>query len=93
MSAPRRLAIALLRGYQRLVSPLLGARCRFHPSCSQYAVEAVERHGVLRGTVLGFFRILRCQPLAEGGYDPVPDAFPRRPWRRTPSPPPPAQDP
>jgi hypothetical protein len=83
----------MLRGYQRAVSPLLGARCRFHPSCSQYAVDAVERHGVVRGTILGFFRILRCQPLAEGGYDPVPAEYPRRPWRRPPPPPPRAPDP
>jgi len=70
-----------------VISPLLGSRCRFHPSCSHYAVEALDRYGVLRGGALALFRIGRCQPLAEGGFDPVPDTFPARPWRRTPAPP------
>jgi uncharacterized protein len=75
-------AIALLDAYKRWLSPLLGRHCRFHPSCSSYMREAIIRFGVVRGVVLGTFRLLRCQPLCEGGLDPVPDAFPRRPWRR-----------
>ncbi|MBP7417025.1 MAG: membrane protein insertion efficiency factor YidD [Xanthomonadales bacterium] len=84
---PRTAAIGLVRAYQRVISPFLGSRCRFHPSCSHYAIEALERHGALRGGLLAVFRIGRCQPLAEGGYDPVPDTFPARPWRRPPAPP------
>jgi putative membrane protein insertion efficiency factor len=64
----------LLRAYQLLISPLLGPRCRFYPSCSQYAIEAVQTHGSLRGTYLGFRRLLRCHPWHPGGYDPVPVA-------------------
>lgn len=61
-----------IRGYQLAVSPLLGPRCRFYPSCSQYALEALERFGVLRGTYLAARRLLRCHPFHPGGYDPVP---------------------
>lgn len=70
-----------IRAYQRLLSPLLGPRCRFHPTCSHYALEAIDRHGAARGTVLAVLRIARCQPLARGGIDPVPDHFTWRPWR------------
>ena len=80
----RRFLIGLIKGYQLIISPHLGQCCRFHPTCSQYTIESIERFGTVRGAVLGFFRILRCQPLAEGGIDPVPATFPRRPWRRTP---------
>jgi putative membrane protein insertion efficiency factor len=83
----QRLASALLRGYKRWISPLLGQHCRFHPTCSDYMREAIERYGVLRGGLLGTFRLLRCQPLCEGGIDPVPDHFPRRFWARHPAPP------
>ena len=69
----RHLLIWTIRAYQLVVSPMLGPRCRFYPSCSCYAHTAIERHGALRGTWLAFRRILRCQPFAEGGYDPVPD--------------------
>jgi uncharacterized protein len=62
----------LIRGYQLLVSPLLGPRCRFHPSCSQYALEAIELHGTLRGAWLALRRLSRCHPFHAGGYDPVP---------------------
>lgn len=67
-----RLLIALLRGYQYAISPLLGARCRFLPSCSEYAVEALQRHGFVRGSWLATRRVLRCHPWHPGGYDPVP---------------------
>lgn len=65
--------IFLIRAYQRLLSPLLGPRCRFHPSCSQYAAEAIERFGPLRGGWLAMRRLGRCHPLNPGGIDPVPD--------------------
>jgi uncharacterized protein len=68
--------ILLLRGYKRFVSPLLGQHCRFHPSCSQYAMDAIQRHGNLRGGWLAARRLARCHPLCEGGFDPVPEAWP-----------------
>jgi len=68
----RQLAVFLIRLYQWTVSPLLGPRCRFYPSCSQYALEAITRFGVLKGTGLGLVRLLRCNPWNLGGYDPVP---------------------
>ena len=68
----RQLALGLIRLYQWTVSPLLGPRCRFYPSCSQYALEAITRFGVLRGAWLGLVRLLRCNPWNLGGYDPVP---------------------
>ena len=83
-SLPARAALAAIAGYRRWLSPLLGPRCRFHPSCSCYANDAIVRHGAARGSVLAFFRILRCNPLCEGGIDPVPAEFPRRFWRRPP---------
>ena len=61
-----------IRIYQRVLSPLLGPRCRFHPSCSHYAIEAIERHGAARGSWLAVRRIARCHPLGASGYDPVP---------------------
>ena len=67
--------LAILRGYKRAISPLLGPRCRFHPSCSTYAMQAVERFGVARGLWLGLLRIGRCHPLTDGGPDPVPEHF------------------
>jgi hypothetical protein len=69
MTALLRLA---LRGYHYLVSPLLGPSCRFHPSCSQYADEALARHGLWRGSWLAGRRLCRCGPWHPGGYDPVP---------------------
>lgn len=59
-----------LRVYQRLISPALPQRCKYHPTCSAYAVQAVERFGILRGSVLAGWRILRCNPWSHGGYDP-----------------------
>ena len=68
----KRLLLGLVRFYQYLISPLLGPRCRFHPSCSQYAVEALERYGARRGSWLALRRLLRCHPWHPGGHDPVP---------------------
>lgn len=67
-----KLVIILLRAYRRVLSPWLGNRCRFHPTCSSYAEEAVGRFGVLRGSWLGLRRIARCHPFHPGGFDPVP---------------------
>lgn len=67
-----RLLIALLRGYKGWISPLLGPRCRFHPTCSEYAMQAIGRFGAIRGGWLAARRILRCHPLHPGGHDPVP---------------------
>ena len=69
-------AILLLRGYKLLISPMLGQRCRFHPSCSVYTMEAIERFGVVRGSWLGAKRVGRCHPFHPGGLDPVPDTWP-----------------
>ena len=71
-AAPRRLLVGLIRLYQLVVSPLYGPTCRFYPSCSQYALVAVERHGVLRGSALAAWRVLRCNPWNMGGVDDVP---------------------
>ncbi|MDQ1585512.1 MAG: uncharacterized protein QOJ90_1721 [Actinomycetota bacterium] len=68
----RRLVLLPILAYQRLVSPLLGPRCRFYPSCSSYAVEAITVHGVPRGSYLALRRLLRCHPWNPGGVDPVP---------------------
>ena len=69
--AARRIAIAPIRAYQRVLSPALPARCKYHPSCSAYAVQAIESYGILRGCVLAAWRLLRCNPFSDGGYDPV----------------------
>lgn len=71
-SVAARLLIVLLTGYRRFVSPLLGPRCRFYPSCSAYALEAVQVHGALRGSWLAIRRLSRCHPFHPGGLDPVP---------------------
>ena len=64
--------IGLLRFYRYAISPMLGRNCRFHPTCSEYAIEALERHGALRGGWLAAKRVGRCHPFNPGGYDPVP---------------------
>ncbi|MGH2843295.1 MAG: membrane protein insertion efficiency factor YidD [Solirubrobacteraceae bacterium] len=71
MNAGRRAAVAPIRAYQRLFSPMLGARCRYYPSCSEYAAQAITKFGILRGLVLAGWRLLRCNPFSGGGYDPV----------------------
>lgn len=69
----QRVLKGLIKLYQWLISPWFGAKCRFHPSCSEYAVEAIETHGSLKGAWLSVKRILKCHPLSEGGFDPVPN--------------------
>ncbi|MGA2024511.1 MAG: membrane protein insertion efficiency factor YidD [Steroidobacteraceae bacterium] len=68
----RALLRALIRGYQLLLSPWLRASCRYYPSCSQYAIEALDSHGILHGGILALRRLARCHPWHAGGYDPVP---------------------
>ena len=66
-------AILLIRLYQKLISPWLGQRCRFHPSCSHYCIDALTQHGMVHGLWLGLKRISKCHPFHPGGFDPVPD--------------------
>ncbi|MDD3082848.1 MAG: membrane protein insertion efficiency factor YidD [Desulfobacterales bacterium] len=68
----KRLVLTVIRGYQLFISPLLGPSCRFYPTCSSYAMQAVARYGVVKGAILTFKRILRCNPFHPGGIDPVP---------------------
>lgn len=70
---PRDLLIGLVRCYQRWISPRTAPCCRFTPTCSAYAIQALERHGAFFGSVLALWRILRCNPFCKGGYDPVPE--------------------
>ena len=67
----RKAVIGALRFYKRFLSPLLPSACRFHPTCSEYMLEAVDRYGVLRGVGMGLKRLSRCHPLCQGGFDPV----------------------
>jgi putative membrane protein insertion efficiency factor len=69
----KRVLIAILRFYKRHISPLLPNACIYTPTCSEYAMEAIEKHGVFKGTGLAIWRVLRCNPFHEGGYDPVPE--------------------
>ncbi len=73
-----RALIFLIRCYQKFISPFLGPSCRFYPTCSAYAIEAIRVHGALKGTLLAAWRILRCNPFGRPGFDPVP---PRGRWR------------
>lgn len=70
LSLPGLLLIVLVRFYQLAISPLIGAHCRFTPSCSQYFIEAVRKHGAVRGVLMGTWRICRCHPWSQGGHDP-----------------------
>jgi len=74
LELPRTAARGVIRLYQLLLSPFIGNQCRFHPSCSNYALEAIEVHGVLKGVWLSVRRLGRCQPFHAGGFDPVPPA-------------------
>src|SRR5713101_6830137 len=69
---PKTVLLGLLRGYKTVLSPFLPPACRYVPTCSEYAVEAIERYGAFRGSALAMWRVLRCHPLVRGGYDPVP---------------------
>ena len=71
----KRLPLALIGAYRRWVSPALPRRCKYEPTCSAYAVESVERFGVIRGLILASYRVIRCNPFSHGGFDPVPDRF------------------
>lgn len=69
----KNILIQLIQFYKKFLSPLKGhATCKYYPSCSSYAIEAIETHGVLKGSILAVWRILRCNPFSKGGYDPVP---------------------
>lgn len=68
----KQILIGLIRGYKSLISPVLPPACRFYPTCSEYAMEAIDRFGIFRGGWMAIARILRCHPLHPGGYDPVP---------------------
>jgi uncharacterized protein len=85
MSAPRSLVVLILRFYQRWISPAFGQRCRYYPSCSEYAVQAIQRFGILRGLVLAGWRLLRCNPWSRGGFDPIDDQRLFRPKATVPS--------
>jgi putative membrane protein insertion efficiency factor len=67
----RSVAVGVLRVYQRAISPAFPRRCKYHPTCSEYAVQAIRGYGLMRGSVLAAWRLLRCNPLSHGGYDPV----------------------
>jgi uncharacterized protein len=73
---PQVVLLALLRGYKCVLSPILPPACRYVPTCSEYAAEAVERYGVFRGSAMAMWRVLRCHPFVHGGFDPVPWAAP-----------------
>lgn len=73
---PRRGLMALVRGYRLLLSPWLGSSCRFEPTCSAYALQALEQHGAVAGSYLTLHRLARCQPWCTGGHDPVPESPP-----------------
>lgn len=67
----KRILLAIIRGYQRFISPMFGRSCRYHPTCSTYAMQAIEKYGALKGSWLAFKRILRCNPFFPSGYDPL----------------------
>ena len=71
----KKIFIFIIKGYHKYISPILPRACRFEPTCSVYTAEAIEKFGVIRGILLGTWRILRCNPFSRGGYDPVPEKF------------------
>lgn len=71
----RKILIALVRFYQTGISPFLLPSCRYYPTCSSYMIQAIQKHGAIKGLIMGIGRILRCHPFVKGGYDPVPDHF------------------
>lgn len=71
----KRILLSTVKGYQKVISPLFPPTCRYYPTCSHYTVEALEKHGALKGSLMGASRILRCNPLVKGGVDKVPDHF------------------
>ena len=73
LSFPKKCILLMIRFYKREISPMLPPSCRFTPTCSEYAMEAIQKHGVIKGTGLAIWRILRCNPFMKGGYDPVPE--------------------
>ncbi len=75
LTMPGRLLICAVRGYRYFLKPWLGNACRFEPTCSAYTLQALERHGALRGLALGGWRVIRCHPYCAGGCDPVPEHF------------------
>ena len=85
LALPRNLLLVLVRGYRLLLKPWLGNACRFEPTCSRYALEALDRHGAALGSYLAARRVLRCHPWCDGGHDPVPARAPFVLTSRTPS--------
>jgi len=67
----RKVFILIIKGYKKVISPLLPPSCRFYPSCSTYAIQSLEKYGILKGSIKAIYRILRCNPFNRGGYDPV----------------------
>ena len=67
----RKVLILIIKGYKKVISPLLPPSCRFYPSCSTYAIQSLEQYGILKGSIKAIYRIIRCNPFNKGGYDPV----------------------
>ena len=75
----KRVLLALIRFYQKYISPMKrGGTCKYIPTCSEYAAQAIEKHGAFKGCILAAWRLLRCNPFSQGGIDPVPEAWPRK---------------
>jgi uncharacterized protein len=67
----KKVLILIIKGYKKIISPILPPSCRFYPSCSTYAIQALEKYGIIRGSIKAIYRIIRCNPFNKGGYDPV----------------------
>jgi putative membrane protein insertion efficiency factor len=85
MRVLRAIVVAPIRAYQRVISPAFGSRCKYYPSCSEYAAQSISEFGILRGLVLAGWRLLRCNPWSHGGFDPVDDQRLFRPRATAPS--------